>query len=34
MSPNSLQVVQKPSGRTIKNKEKFSKGSAKWERVM
>ena len=32
--PNSLQVVQKLSGHSIMNKEKLSKGDAKWEKVM
>ena len=32
--PISLQAVQELSGRSIKNKEKFSKGYAKWEWVM
>ena len=32
--PNSLQVVQKLSGRHLKNNRKFSKGYAKRERVM
>ena len=32
--PNSLEVVQKLSGLSIKNKEMFSKGYAIWERVM
>ena len=32
--PNSLQVVQKLSGGSIKNEEKFSKSYAEWKRVM